>query len=489
MSAIFAQFLGGLTTAMFLFLIASGLSLVFGVMRVLNFAHGSFYMIGAYLAWQIVQWLAPIVASFWLAVLGAALGVALLGGVVERLLLRFLYGREELYQLLFTYALVLILGDAVKAAWGTQQLSVSTPPLLAGGFDVLGTTLPRYNLFIIVIGPTIALAVWLLLTRSTAGRMVRAAALDREMLGALGRQCRRDLYRHVRRELVPRRPLRRAGDADPEHRAGDGRLDHRRCLHRRGDRRARLVLGHVLGLGDLWPGALVRHSDLSRLLALRGVRADGGDPHRPPLGPLRAAAPMTAAAPAASLQRIPWTLVVFLAAAVVPWLGSRYYTILATLIAIDALFAVSLNLLLGTTGLVSFGHVAYFGIGAYVCGILMKTYAVPFTLALPAAALGTALFALMFGFFCVRLIRIYFAMLTLAFSQIVWAICFKWNDVTGGDQGLPDVPYPDFSWMSAIPGLGHLRVDDQFYLRDDRPGGAVAGGDHGGSSARPSGAC
>ncbi len=186
MSAIFAQFLGGLTTAMFLFLIASGLSLVFGVMRVLNFAHGSFYMIGAYLAWQIVQWLAPVVGSFWLAVLGAALGVAILGGIVERLLLRFLYGREELYQLLFTYALVLILGDAVKAAWGTQQLSVSTPPVLAGGFDVLGTTLPRYNLFIIVIGPTIALAVWLLLTRSTAGRMVRAAALDREMLGALG---------------------------------------------------------------------------------------------------------------------------------------------------------------------------------------------------------------------------------------------------------------------------------------------------------------
>ena len=84
---------------MFLFLIASGLSLVFGVMRVLNFAHGSFYMIGAYLAWQVVHWLAPVVGSFWLAVLAAALGVALLGGIVERLLLRHLYGREELYQL------------------------------------------------------------------------------------------------------------------------------------------------------------------------------------------------------------------------------------------------------------------------------------------------------------------------------------------------------------------------------------------------------
>jgi branched-chain amino acid transport system permease protein len=167
---------------------------------------------------------------------------------------------------------------------------------------------------------------------------------------------------------------------------------------------------------------------------------------------------------AALAGRIPWTLIAFLAAAAIPWLGSRYETFLGTQIAINALFAVSLNLLLGTTGLVSFGHVAYFGIGAYVCGILMKTYGVPFTLALPAAALGAAGFAAVFGFFCVRLTKIYFAMLTLAFSQIVWAICFKWNDVTGGDQGLPDVPYPDLDWMSAIPGLDDLRISDQFYL-------------------------
>src|SRR5690349_8572123 len=181
-SLLFGQFLGGLTTAMFLFLIASGLSLVFGVMRVLNFAHGSFYMVGAYLAWQSVQWLAPVVHSFWLA----ALGVALLGGIIERLLLRRIYGREELYQLLLTYALVLILGDAAKALWGTQQLSVSRPPALAGGFEILGSTLPAYNLFMMLTGVAIAVAGWLVLSRSPAGRMVRAAALDREMLGALG---------------------------------------------------------------------------------------------------------------------------------------------------------------------------------------------------------------------------------------------------------------------------------------------------------------
>ena len=163
-------------------------------------------------------------------------------------------------------------------------------------------------------------------------------------------------------------------------------------------------------------------------------------------------------------RRIPWTLVVFLLAIWIPLLGSRYDTFLGTQIAIEALFAVSLNLLLGTTGLVSFGHVAYFGIGAYASGILMKTYGVPFWLAFPAAGLAAGLGALLFGYFCVRLTKIYFAMLTLAFSQIVWAICFKWNDVTGGDQGLPDIPYPNLDWIGAFPGLAHTNIGDRFYI-------------------------
>ena len=185
-SFLFSQFMGGLTTAMFLFLIASGLSLVFGVMRVLNFAHGSFYMIGAYLAWQAMQWLHPVAEGFWPAAVFAALGVELLGAVVERLLLRHLYGREELYQLLLTYALVLILGDVAKFIWGTGQLSVSTPPVLAGSIKIFGSTQPLYSLFIIALGPAIAIAGWLILNRTGAGRMVRAASYDREMLDALG---------------------------------------------------------------------------------------------------------------------------------------------------------------------------------------------------------------------------------------------------------------------------------------------------------------
>ncbi len=167
-------------------------------------------------------------------------------------------------------------------------------------------------------------------------------------------------------------------------------------------------------------------------------------------------------------RKVPWVFLVFLAACMVPALGSRYYTFLANDIAIWALFATSLNLLVGYTGLVSFGHAAYFGIGAYTTGILMKTLGAPFLLAFPAAGLLAGAFALLFGFFCVRLTRIYFAMLTLAFAQIVWAICFKWNEVTGGEQGMPEIPYPNFDWVervaAVVPMLGGFRASDYYYF-------------------------
>ena len=168
------------------------------------------------------------------------------------------------------------------------------------------------------------------------------------------------------------------------------------------------------------------------------------------------------------MARVPWALLVFLAAFTVPTLGSRFYTFLANDVVIWALFATSLNLLVGYTGLVSFGHAAYFGIGAYTTGLLMKKLGAPFLLAFPAAGVLAGLFALVFGFFCVRLTRIYFAMLTLAFAQIVWAICFKWNEVTGGEQGMPEIPYPGFDWMDrvlgAMPWLGSYRTSDYYYF-------------------------
>ena len=170
----------------------------------------------------------------------------------------------------------------------------------------------------------------------------------------------------------------------------------------------------------------------------------------------------------ATLARVPWAWLVFIAAFFVPAMGTRFYTFVANDVVIWALFATSLNLLVGYTGLVSFGHAAYFGIGAYTTGILMKKLGVPFLLAFPAAGLVAGLFALVFGFFCVRLTRIYFAMLTLAFAQIVWAICFKWNEVTGGEQGMPEVPYPAFDGLervfAALPFLGSYRTSEYFYF-------------------------
>ena len=167
-------------------------------------------------------------------------------------------------------------------------------------------------------------------------------------------------------------------------------------------------------------------------------------------------------------SRIPWALLVLVVAFFVPAAGSRFYTFLANDVVIWALFATSLNLLVGYTGLVSFGHAAYFGIGAYTTGILMKKAGVTFLVAFPAAGLVAGLFALLFGFFCVRLTKIYFAMLTLAFAQIVWAICFKWNEVTGGEQGMPEIPYPDFGWLewigTVLPVVGGYRTSEYFYF-------------------------
>ena len=168
------------------------------------------------------------------------------------------------------------------------------------------------------------------------------------------------------------------------------------------------------------------------------------------------------------LRRLPWVLLVLAVAFCVPAMGSRFYTFLANDMVIWALFATSLNILVGYTGLVSFGHAAYFGIGAYATGLLMKKLGVSFLIAFPAAGVIAGLCALVFGFFCVRLTRIYFAMLTLAFAQIVWAICFKWNEVTGGEQGMPEIPYPSFDWVDRVavvlPFVGGYRTSDYFYF-------------------------
>lgn len=180
------QILTGLTNAMFIFLIASGLSVIFGVQGVINFAHGSFYMLGAYMTHQCVSLFIHSPHRFWAAVVLAPVVVALFGGLIERFLLRRLYGREELTQLLFTYALVLILGDFIRIFWGIEQLSVSRPPVLKGAVEIFGQFFPKYNIFILFMGPCIAFFFWFFMLRTRWGRMIRAAAQDRETLNALG---------------------------------------------------------------------------------------------------------------------------------------------------------------------------------------------------------------------------------------------------------------------------------------------------------------
>lgn len=179
---LFLQTLNAIALGMNLFIIAAGLTLIFGVLRVINFAHGAFFMLGAYVCYSIVEQ----AGNFWLGVLGAGLALALLAWAIERALLQRLYARDPLAQLLFTFALVLILGDAVKMVWGSEHYSVAYPAGLERSVDLGIAHYPAYLLFLCGLGPVVALALWLLLERTRWGRIMRAARQDREMLGVLG---------------------------------------------------------------------------------------------------------------------------------------------------------------------------------------------------------------------------------------------------------------------------------------------------------------
>lgn len=180
------QLLVGLSRTMILFIVTAGLSFVLGVLRVPNIAHGSLYMIGAFVTFTVAALLGGSSGGFWVALLVAPLIVALIGLVLERGLLRYLYHREHLMLILFTFALLLILGDLVKLVWGAEYRSVSVPSLLSGSVLFMGTALPRYNLFLLVMGPIVAVALWLFVTKTKIGKISRAAAVDRDMVGVLG---------------------------------------------------------------------------------------------------------------------------------------------------------------------------------------------------------------------------------------------------------------------------------------------------------------
>jgi branched-subunit amino acid ABC-type transport system permease component len=179
--------INGLSQGMLLFIIASGLSLVFGVLRVINFAHGSLYMIGAFLAYSVSTLLTGgSFFSFLVLLTVVPPAVAAIGFVLETTLFRNVYREEHLLQLLLTYALVLILDDLVRVIWGGDPRNVPRPSVLAGSVDLAGLALPAYNVFVLVIGPVIAIGLWLLLHKTRTGALIRAAVSYPDTLGALG---------------------------------------------------------------------------------------------------------------------------------------------------------------------------------------------------------------------------------------------------------------------------------------------------------------
>jgi len=185
LTALFQQVLVGLSRTTILFIVSSGLSLVLGVLRIPNIFHGSLYMIGAFLAFTLATFFGGSF-GFWAALIGAPLGVALISLIVERILFCRLYEREHLMLLLFTFSFSLVFADLVKMVWGSDYRSFSAPEILQGSFSISGLPFPRYNLFLLIIGPLVAFGLWYLTNRTKIGKIARAAAVDREMVGAVG---------------------------------------------------------------------------------------------------------------------------------------------------------------------------------------------------------------------------------------------------------------------------------------------------------------
>lgn len=180
-----AQILTGLANAAALFLVASGLSLIFGVTRIVNFAHGSLYMLGAYVGVTLMAAL-PGHFGFWGSILLSGLIVGLIGVVIEICVLRPVYRAPELFQLVATFGVILVIQDLALMVWGAEDRLGPRAPGLTSVVRILGEPVPQYDLALIAITPFILLALWWLITRTRIGILVRAATQDREMVGALG---------------------------------------------------------------------------------------------------------------------------------------------------------------------------------------------------------------------------------------------------------------------------------------------------------------
>ena len=465
LSGFVVQLLNGLAGASSLFLVGAGLSLIFGVTRIVNFAHGSFYMLGIYIAYSLVERFGGG-AWFWPSLLLASLVVGALGALVEMTLLRRIYRAPELFQLLATFALVLVVKDAVLWFWGPEELLGPRAPGLAGAVLILGRRFPSYDLFLIVVGPLVLGLMWLLLTRTRWGTKVRAATEDREMVSALGVNqawlftavfALGALLAGLGGALqLPREPANLDLDLQTIGSAfvvvvvgGMGSLP--------GAYLAALLVAELKAI-CIWLGVVqvfgmtISFSKLTLVveflvMAIVLVVRPWGLLGRPQAPSRRTGA---AEAPLRRPQRgfVIAGVVLLALLAMLPWLtaASPYITVLFVDLLVAALFAASLHFIMGPGGMHSFGHAAYFGLGAYGAALLVRSLALPMELALVAGPLAGAIGALVFGWFCVRLSGVYLAMLTLAFAQIAWAIVYQWDAFTGGSNGLTGVwPAP---WLA-----------------------------------------
>ena len=182
MDSIAANILNGLSWGMLLFLISMGLTVVFGVMGVLNFAHGALFMLGSYLCMQLVQW----TGSFWLALLVGPPVVALLAVLIERFLLRPIYKRDTSLQLLLTFGIMLILDDGVRLIWGSAYHTVNPPQILSGVISLFSRPYPVYRIFLVIVGPLVGALLWAFFSLTRWGKIMRAAAMDRQMAEIVG---------------------------------------------------------------------------------------------------------------------------------------------------------------------------------------------------------------------------------------------------------------------------------------------------------------
>lgn len=468
-SSLALQLLNGLAGASSLFLIAAGLSLIFGVTRIVNFAHGSLYMLGLYLAWSLVRWLGHGVLGFWSAVLVAALAVGLLGAVTEIVLLRRIYRAPELFQLLATFALVLLVRDGVHFIWGPEDLLGPRAPGLEGSISVLGRAFPQYDLLLICVAPLVLLLLWLLLARTRWGILVRAATQDREMVGALGVD-QAWLFTSVfalgallaglgGALQLPREPASLELDMITIVDAfvvvvvgGMGSIPGAFLAALLiGELKAIFIgIGHMSLLGvDIAFSRLVLAIEflvMAAVLIWRPWGLLGRDP-----GPVHESGPVPSPVRAASrgLRLLGIALVAVLALVPLAAEALPYATILLGDMLVAALFAASLHFMLGPAGMLSFGHAAFFGLGAYGAGLLLRRLGLPMELALALGPLAALFGGMVAGWFAVRLSGVYLAMVTLAFAQIVWSIAFQWESVTGGSNGLIGI------WPSDWLAEGH----------------------------------